>query len=410
MPRVELHAEERVAEVPADQVEQLTTGDADADRLVPVAGAREVRRDQLADVVARPGGQVPGRGGQEAAAGDVAAPVPEGGAHRVAAAQPPPGRTGQPERGPLAGQHHRMVGERQPDRPELGERLELGHARPHREQHPAHGRRAVRRRELETRDLVDVVAQPQPGSGADEDRGRVHRLAAECPEHGHQVGGHLDPVRRARLVVGAEVLPARDAHPLRTGAGPSLATGPGAAHASLGQQAAQWPAVGPGLVDQAEALVPDHLDPGRHHRRIGDALVAHEQHRRPARHEDEQRLLEPGVEAGQVGQVGEVLPVGVDEQRVKPGLGRRGGRRGQARLVGLRRHRRLGGRQPEIGYPDLGKLDTGRPGHAPACGAGPAGGAGASQSTSPSASLRLPTSTVAPRRSTPGLRRSRHCM
>lgn len=35
---------------------------------------------------------------------------------------------------------------------------------------------------------------------------------------------------------------------------------------------------------------------------------------------------------------------------------------------------------------------------------------GLSQSTSPSASVRRPTSMVAPRRSTPGLRHSRHCM
>src|SRR5208282_3384582 len=54
---VDVHAEERVTEPLGNQVVELAAGDADADRFVPLGGAREVRRDQALDVV-------PGRGGQ----------------------------------------------------------------------------------------------------------------------------------------------------------------------------------------------------------------------------------------------------------------------------------------------------------------------------------------------------------
>jgi hypothetical protein len=45
-----------------------------------------------------------------------------------------------------------------------------------------------------------------------------------------------------------------------------------------------------------------------------EALVAHQDGRVAVGPDDEQRLLEARVEAGQVGHVGAVLAVGVDEQ------------------------------------------------------------------------------------------------
>ncbi len=272
----------------------------------------------------------------------------------------------------------------------------LGHAGPHAGQQPAHGLGPVSGGELEAGDLIGVIDQPQTVTGPHEQRRRVDRLTAQRAQLGDQVGGHLDPVRGALAVGRAEVLPARQADP------------PG--QPGRGQDLAQRLRLRPGLVHQAQALAQDHLDLGRHHRGVGQALVADQQRGRAARHQQQQRLLEPGVEAGQVGQVGEVLPVGVHHQGVQPGGARRARRRRQAALVGRLRQRRLGLGQPEVGQPDLGQLDARAHRHAPAGASGPGWAAGASQSTSPAASLREPTSTVAPRCSTPGWRDSRHSM
>lgn len=81
------------------------------------------------------------------------------------------------------------------------------------------------------------------------------------------------------------------------------------------QRAVAW------LAGQAEVLVEPHLHGEGRGTSHPDALVADEDRRSPRFADDQHRLLEPGIEAGQVGEVGAVLPVGVDHQMVVSAFG-----------------------------------------------------------------------------------------
>ena len=89
-----------------------------------------------------------------------------------------------------------------------------------------------------------------------------------------------------------------------------------------GQHLGRGPGATARLARQAE--VGEQVAAQRHRRSAGqaEALVAHQHGRVALRAEHQQRLLEARVEPGQVGQVGAVLPVGVDHQPV-PALRRR---------------------------------------------------------------------------------------
>ena len=93
---------------------------------------------------------------------------------------------------------------------------------------------------------------------------------------------------------------------------------------SVREDVGEGPGAVAGLAREAEVL--EQVAPHGEGRRSGHAvaLVAHQDRRviRPARQQE--RLLEPGVEPGQIGEVGAVLAVGIDDEPVIAALRRPG--------------------------------------------------------------------------------------
>lgn len=157
-------------------------------------------------------------------------------------------------------------------------------------------------------DLGGRASRAQPVSGVHQHVGGVDHLLspgqlAQCVHH---IAGQVERVERVRLLTLGEILPADAAD-----AGALADALPGqdflqqaAADARLVEQRKGWEALGaqpPGHIKRADV-------------EISGALVADDQQRvaRPA--QDEQRLLKARVKAGQIGHVGKVLAVAIDDQ------------------------------------------------------------------------------------------------
>jgi hypothetical protein len=86
-----------------------------------------------------------------------------------------------------------------------------------------------------------------------------------------------------------------------------------------------------------------------------EALVADQDGGVAVGRHDEDRLLEAGIEAGQVGQVGAVLTVGVDNQPIP--AARLGTLAKAGQSVGVQARRQLG---HVVGHPELREVDVGK--------------------------------------------------
>ncbi len=93
----------------------------------------------------------------------------------------------------------------------------------------------------------------------------------------------------------------------------------------------------------------------RGHAGHAHALVADQDRRVVRRPDDQQRLLEPRVEAGQVGEVGAVLAVRVHEDAIQAGASGALAEPCRAVGVGRRRDLRHAVRHPEVGQDDVGQ-------------------------------------------------------
>ena len=217
-----------------------------------------------------------------------------------------------------------------------GHGIALGDPRSQGRDEPVDARRGGARRRLEGRQLVRVVDDAQPIGGIDEQVARI----LDPPARPDQLPHRVDDVRR-RLERGAVGvgLPADHADP-RPGSDPLI-----------GEDLPERPGPISGLAGQAQVL--EQLTAHRQRRRTGHAvaLVADEDRRNPVGPDDEQGLLEAGVEAGQPGEVRAVFPVGIHDARGRGGRpsARAGGEAGR---VG-------GGREvwSPVGHAEVGESD-----------------------------------------------------
>jgi hypothetical protein len=156
---------------------------------------------------------------------------------------------------------------------------------------------------LELRDLLGLVDDSQAVGRVDQQVGRVLDAAARPDLRAQRVDEVRGNVMRVRPAVR---LPA---HGSDAGAGADAL-----ARQELGQGSGSiaW------LAGQAEVLEP--MPPHRQRRgtRHAPALVPDQQRRIVVRPDDQQRLLEPGIEPAQIREVGAVLAVGVDHEAVVP--------------------------------------------------------------------------------------------
>ena len=208
-------------------------------------------------------------------------------------------------RGP--GRQHEVARQRRPIPAEEPDRLGLAQTRPQAGEQSTHAVGGLAGGVLEGGQLVDVVDDPEAVGRVDEQVVGVLDQAArpgQLAQRVDQVGRHLDR-RPARVR-----LPADHADPAAR------------ADALAGQDLPERPRPVPGLARQAQVL--EQLATHRQGSRAGhpEALVADQDQRLPAGPDDQQRLLETGVEAGQERQVGAVLPIGVhDDPVVAPRVG-----------------------------------------------------------------------------------------
>ena len=161
--------------------------------------------------------------------------------------------------------------------------------------------RRLARRPLERGQLLDLVDDAQPVRGVDEqvggildDAGWSSGLAQLVDEEGRHLDGRASGVH----LPADDADPAARRDPFRT------------------EELGQWRRRVTRLIRQAQILEA-HGANGQWSGFGGAiALVAGEERRLPRRSDDQHRLLEAGVEAGQVGEVGAVLAVGPDDQAV----------------------------------------------------------------------------------------------
>ncbi len=193
-------------------------------------------------------------------------------------------------------------------------------------------------------ELLDLVDRPQAAGRVDEEvRGVLDdaRRAHQRAQRVDQEGGHLEPVAaRVRLPAGDARRGRRASRPPRRGSsssGRERSRGWSVRLRSWKRMSAHRPAA-------PRRPCPWHSLPTR---MAGS----------PSGPEDEDGLLEAGVEAGQVREVGAVLAIGVDdEDGPGPRLPARSRARCEARLVQLAADR-LGIRS---GHAELGELDMGQ--------------------------------------------------
>src|SRR5260370_42111569 len=106
---IKADTEKRIAQVPVDDVEQLTPSYADPDVLVPLHDRAEIGCNQLVDIVADRRWKHLCALHQESPTRIVAAPIPQPREYRVARLQHAAGRAGQPQRRSLTAEQDGMV-------------------------------------------------------------------------------------------------------------------------------------------------------------------------------------------------------------------------------------------------------------------------------------------------------------
>ena len=208
-----------------------------------------------------------------------------------------------PKRGPRAGGQHQVARQRRAVPAEQRDRLALGHAR-------AAGRSSTLRTPLDVVHAAHSIAAScstslmtrSPSAGVDEQVGRRSRRAPLAP-----TSPRSSSTRNAGTSIIARSgvrLPADDADP---------AAG---ADALVAEDLGERPRPVARLARQAEVL--EQMAAHRQRRGAGHARSTRCRRGSPGRPsgaDDEDRLLEARVEAGQVGEVRAVLAVGVDDER-----------------------------------------------------------------------------------------------
>ena len=95
---------------------------------------------------------------------------------------------------------------------------------------------------------------------------------------------------------------------------PTVAAGP---YAGLGEEIGEGRRAAAVLAEQAKRRIEPDVEIDRGRARWALVLRAGKKQRLASRHEDHERFLEARIEAGQEGEVGEVLAVGIDDRRSK---------------------------------------------------------------------------------------------
>ena len=344
MPGVEEDPEERIAEPLHDRVVQRAAGRPDAQALVPRGDRLEVRRHEALDVIPDRGRELGRVLDHEAGTRVERTPHAERDGERIAALDRAIARAEQPEARPRPGGQHRVARQRHPVPVEQAHGLALGHPRPQPGQHAPEAVGRLAGGVLERGQLLDLVRGAQATPRVDQQVRRVLDQAARAGQPAQLVDEEGRCLHRASVRVR---LPADDPDP-----------SPGT-DALAAEDLGQRPGSIAWLPGQAEVLEQD----AAHRQRRGagrpEALVADEDRGLLGRADDRDRLLEPWVEAGQPGEVGAVLSIGVDDQPVVAATVHRLAKAVQARGVDLGRDQRLG-----VGHPEVGQRDVGQPGAA----------------------------------------------
>ena len=319
-------------------------GDTDGERLIPGGDRPPVRRCETLEIALARGREVAGRGGHEPSASTVPAPQTDAGNRGIAQFQPPRGGAAETDRDVGAGREHGVQAERLA-RPIGGaKRVVLGGTRPRGADDRVHPSRAPCRAPLEDRDLVGAGERAQTRPGARERGRRVHDapgLSREVSQRVDEERGREDGRPAPVPLLGMERLPADDGDP-SAGADSDLAQGVLERRPTASVDS-----------HQAECRAQDDVDVDRHDRDVADVLLA--EHERPrGRADDEQRLLEPGVQVAQEDEVRGVLAIAVDDDPV--GFDR-ALQRGDPRLELGARDRGQLLRQLERRRRDVGQLD-----------------------------------------------------
>ena len=235
-----------------------------------------------------------------------------------------------------------MARQRHPVPVEQADGLALGHPRPQPGQHAPEAVGRLAGGVLERRQLLDLVRGAQAAPRVDQQVRRVLDQAARAGQPAQLVDEEGRRLHRGSVRVR---LPADDPDP-----------SPGT-DALAAEDLGQRPGSIARLPGQADVLEQDAAHRQGCGARGPEALVADEDRGLLGRADDRDRLLESWVEAGQPGEVGAVLSIGVDDQSVVAATVHRLAKAVQARGVDLGRDQRL-----SVGHPELGQWDVGQPG------------------------------------------------
>ena len=184
----------------------------------------------------------------------------------------------------------------------------IRHAVAEAENHPPHAFGGENVGVFEIGDFRRRAATSQAIAGVHQNLGRVdHALVpGQFAERIHDIGRQVHRMASVGLFGVGVILPA------------DAADGHLRADALAGEDVAQQAAFVARLVQQREGLKPFRADfagfDTRADRHIALALVADQQQRRPIGGHDQQGLFKTRVEPGQIGQIGKMLPIGIDDQ------------------------------------------------------------------------------------------------
>ena len=201
-----------------------------------------------------------------------------------------------------------MAAQRQSVHAHQPRRAKFGHAGLDALQHVAQPLRGKGGGEFEGGKLVGVVDRPHAVGRVHQQIGGVDDGARRSGETAQRVGDEGGQVERRlakAMVEPRERLPADRADALA------------GLQAGVGQDVGQRFGPVAGLGWQAEGLAEHALVGSVAEFGIAPALVADEEFWRAAGHDDEKRLLEAGIVAGEEGDVGAMLAVAIDDERIE---------------------------------------------------------------------------------------------
>ena len=253
-------------------------------------------------------------------------------------------RAWQPIEGAPAGRKHRMGRLRQAvhaDQPRGGE---LAHAGLDVGEHVAHALRGEGGGELEGCKLVGLVDGAQAAGRVHHQVGGVDDAASFADHPAQFVGDEGRQVERRlvkTMVAGAERFPADRADRLAK------------RHAAFGEDVGQRRRAVARLPGQAEGLVEHALIGAADDLGIAPALIADQQLRYLSGQQDQQRFLETRVVSREIGDVGRMLAVAIDDEAIEAVGAAARQQSFDARLVGGQRNPGHHGRLAEFGQRDL---------------------------------------------------------